>query len=499
MKKKLRQHVLEISFLMVLTLGLVAIAKAQSPDKTQPQKKVRVEVEVTENGKTSTSVQELTLDRESITGQLDEMIEEIEMILEEAVQDIEQTDLEITIRRNETGTSRPPHGPRYHRHMSVFPDAPIQWDSEGEKRAFLGVVANGLDSTELVEIKKEKAVRITRVVEGSAAEKAGLQEDDIVVKIGDENIGSFSQLAKEIKSNEPGDEIEITLLRNGKEEKVKATLGESESRAYHFEFHDIDAPRPPHPPGVPNAPNWNYKYQYDYDYDYDYDFGDESDLEEKAFLGIVGSSMGEDKGVMVTKVFEGSTASVMGLKEGDKIYELDDKEISNVNDLVEHLNNKKVGEELKVEYEREGKKLKQTGTLGNKAEHRERVSEHMRDGQHQVRMRIRIETLSSDEIRELNKKSGKTLDENNSLELAGLNFSPNPTDGLFRLRFELPDEGDTEIQVFDQNGKQVYLQELTNFSGIYSNQISIEDQPSGVYFISINQNGKGMVAKMVKN
>lgn len=64
--------------------------------------------------------------------------------------------------------------------------------------------------------------------------------------------------------------------------------------------------------------------------------------------------------------------------------------------------------------------------------------------------------------------------------------------------FDLAEEGDTEIRVFDQNGRTIEVQELKSFKGLYSNQFDISEAPSGVYFVSITQNGKGMTAKVVK-
>ncbi len=78
MKTITKQNVAEVVFSMMLALGIVIISNAQDQS---PQKRVRVEIEVTEDGKTSTSTQEIELNRSNIDGELEEMVEEIEMIL----------------------------------------------------------------------------------------------------------------------------------------------------------------------------------------------------------------------------------------------------------------------------------------------------------------------------------------------------------------------------------------------------------------------------------
>ena len=80
-----------------------------------------------------------------------------------------------------------------------------------------------------------------------------------------------------------------------------------------------------------------------------------------------------------------------------------------------------------------------------------------------------------------------------------LGVSPNPSSGQVKLQFELEDEGDCEIRIMDANGQSVFNQNMTGFSGVYSNQIDLGSQPAGLYFISISQGGKGKVLRLVKN
>jgi len=64
------------------------------------------------------------------------------------------------------------------------------------------------------------------VVEGSAAEKAGLKRDDIILEFNGEKITTANPLAKIIMKYRPGDKVILKVLRNKKIITLEATLGE---------------------------------------------------------------------------------------------------------------------------------------------------------------------------------------------------------------------------------------------------------------------------------
>lgn len=70
-------------------------------------------------------------------------------------------------------------------------------------------------------------VAIVEVVENSPAAKSGLQKGDIIVKLGEEGIDSLAEFRYELYKHSPGDEIEVTYNRNGKEQKAKITLSKN--------------------------------------------------------------------------------------------------------------------------------------------------------------------------------------------------------------------------------------------------------------------------------
>lgn len=63
------------------------------------------------------------------------------------------------------------------------------------------------------------------IVAGSPAEKAGLKEKDIIIKVGDTKVDSTHPFASLIAQLSPGDKVDITYIRDGKEAVVKVTVG----------------------------------------------------------------------------------------------------------------------------------------------------------------------------------------------------------------------------------------------------------------------------------
>ncbi len=62
------------------------------------------------------------------------------------------------------------------------------------------------------------------IIAGSPAEKAGLKEKDIITKVGDVAIDEKTNLTSALAKYQVGDEVELTIIRDGKEQKVKVTL-----------------------------------------------------------------------------------------------------------------------------------------------------------------------------------------------------------------------------------------------------------------------------------
>lgn len=67
------------------------------------------------------------------------------------------------------------------------------------------------------------------VVPDSPADKAGIEEGDVILKLNNDAISQSDSFIKLLSKYNPGDEIELRIVRNGEEKSLKVKLGESSS------------------------------------------------------------------------------------------------------------------------------------------------------------------------------------------------------------------------------------------------------------------------------
>ncbi|MDD3735337.1 MAG: trypsin-like peptidase domain-containing protein [Candidatus Pacebacteria bacterium] len=75
-------------------------------------------------------------------------------------------------------------------------------------------------------IMKDETTNEPAVVPGSAADKAGLKENDIILEVDGKKITEQNPLYKIIREYNTGDEVQMKVLRDGKEINIKVKLGE---------------------------------------------------------------------------------------------------------------------------------------------------------------------------------------------------------------------------------------------------------------------------------
>ncbi|MDD2526619.1 MAG: M20/M25/M40 family metallo-hydrolase [Lentimicrobiaceae bacterium] len=70
-----------------------------------------------------------------------------------------------------------------------------------------------------------KGVKISSVMEGSAGEKAGLKAGDIIIALNGNDLDDLKAYSNTLKLHNPGDVVELKIVRNGKTEIIPITLG----------------------------------------------------------------------------------------------------------------------------------------------------------------------------------------------------------------------------------------------------------------------------------
>ena len=66
--------------------------------------------------------------------------------------------------------------------------------------------------------------QVQNVMEGGPAAKAGIQEGDVIIKVGDRSIGNADELVVAVQSHRVGETVPITVTRSGKSFQVQAVL-----------------------------------------------------------------------------------------------------------------------------------------------------------------------------------------------------------------------------------------------------------------------------------
>ncbi|REC49181.1 trypsin-like peptidase domain-containing protein [Chryseobacterium pennipullorum] len=101
------------------------------------------------------------------------------------------------------------------------------------QRGFLGVQSLDLSNDQLVagynrqfktNLKVGSGVYITGFGEKSGAEDAGLKKGDVITKVDNYAVTDFADLSMSIGSKRPGDKVQVTYLRDGKENTTTVTL-----------------------------------------------------------------------------------------------------------------------------------------------------------------------------------------------------------------------------------------------------------------------------------
>lgn len=175
-------------------------------------------------------------------------------------------------------------------------------------RGFLGIAMTELtpELAEAFDLKDTKGVAISEVLEDSAAEKAGLKHNDIVVEFEGQPVESTNELRNRVAMLKPGAKVELVVLRDGKRKKFTAELGERPTKP-------LLAAQPE------TLEQLGFSVQNLTD-----------DLAER--LGYEGQS-----GVVVTRVEPGSLADLAGISSGTLIIEVNREPVENTDQFNEAM------------------------------------------------------------------------------------------------------------------------------------------------------------------
>jgi len=96
------------------------------------------------------------------------------------------------------------------------------------RRGQLGITVRRVDSdlAESMGMPEAKGVLVNSVRPGSAAERAGIHQGDVITAIDGAAMNDTNAFRNRIAGMAPGTEVTLTVLRDNREQKIRATLGE---------------------------------------------------------------------------------------------------------------------------------------------------------------------------------------------------------------------------------------------------------------------------------
>jgi serine protease Do len=183
--------------------------------------------------------------------------------------------------------------------------------------------------------------KIRQVTKGSGAEKAGLKPGDVITRVNETAISDPEDLTGAIHKLKPEDKVNLTFKRDGKEEKVVATLGKMKEGSDAFGYGNA----------MPKMDDFNFNMPRTLRVSPRvYAFG-----ESRPKLGIRAQDTEDGKGVKVLDIDEESPAEKAGIKEGDIITRFDGKEVNSATELADLARAGKDKADLKVSLTHDGK------------------------------------------------------------------------------------------------------------------------------------------------
>ena len=97
-------------------------------------------------------------------------------------------------------------------------------DEQTPTHARLGVTVSDVSGTTL-----NQGAQLRSIESGGAAEKAGLENGDVITKVDGDLVDGSESLVATIRGHRPGDTVTITYVRDGKTRTTTASLGSDEN------------------------------------------------------------------------------------------------------------------------------------------------------------------------------------------------------------------------------------------------------------------------------
>ncbi|MBE0476460.1 MAG: trypsin-like peptidase domain-containing protein [Coriobacteriia bacterium] len=120
------------------------------------------------------------------------------------------------------------------------------------EHAFMGVEVSSIPPGAEEQLGVESGAVVGAVEPGSPAAEAGIQDGDVIVRVGDDDVDNAEDLFAAIRGREVGEQVEVEFVRDGESETVRVTLAGRTSESRQEDSGDATPQTPPEDiPGLP--------------------------------------------------------------------------------------------------------------------------------------------------------------------------------------------------------------------------------------------------------
>ncbi len=185
---------------------------------------------------------------------------------------------------------------------------------------------------------KGDGVLIVGVIDDTGAEKAGLEEEDIITTIDGKKVSTIDEVKSAVRRKRPGERAEMSILRDEEATTVVVEITEKRGQA-----------------------TWNSPRKWVY-----------FPPDERPWVGVHMEDLNTQladyfkvkSGILLKEVLKGSPAEEAGLRAGDIVISWEEKKIKDTEDFFRQLDRSDPGDRIRLTIVRKGKKKKLKITLG---------------------------------------------------------------------------------------------------------------------------------------
>jgi len=213
----------------------------------------------------------------------------------------------------------------------------------GGSTSYLGVNLAEIDAERAKELKLkgDYGVEITRVENGSPADKAGLKPGDVVLEYNGQRVEGMEQFGRMVRETPAGREVKLLVSREGATQKLTATIGEHKGRPIQG-FPNIEIPQF----RMPDIPQIFTTLR-----------SPVLGVEVETMGDQLGDYFGVKEGVLVRAVLRGTPADKAGIRAGDVITKVDGTAVASPGELSGAVRNATTKKSYSVDLTRDHKPL----------------------------------------------------------------------------------------------------------------------------------------------